>query len=133
MPWDLNKTSVRIDEGTPSERRSYRVQAARNPIIQFSGTGLIDTEGLEISTEYSINGEDWYSLETIALSAGAVIGAVSDLQDLSEDDTLTRAPYFRWTLRPVGGAVLDEGEFAQGTLSVAWWIDDITNDGAGVI
>jgi hypothetical protein len=129
MPWDIHKTSVAIDSDTQLNLKTFRVQAERNPVLQFNGAALVDTEGVEILTQFSIDGENWLTLEVITLAAGAAVGAISDLQDLSADDTVTRAPYFRWTFRPVNQAVIEAGEFANGDLTVAWWIDDPEHNG----
>tara|TARA_R110000868_G_scaffold20267_2_gene86021 strand:+ start:1615 stop:2016 length:402 start_codon:yes stop_codon:yes gene_type:complete len=133
MPWDIHRTTIDLDITTNVVIKTFRVQAAKNPMIQFTGTGLIDTEGLEIVTEYSIDGSQWETLEVITIAATAVSGAVQTLVDLFEDNTVTRTPYFRWKIRTVNQAPLDGNEFVNGTLTTAWWIDDISNNGVGVL
>lgn len=131
MPWDIHKTTINVSASNPVEVQRFRVQAAQNPIIQFTGTAIIVSVGLEIVAEYSMDGAQWESLETITLAAGAVSGAVQNVTDLSSDDTLTRSPYFRWTIRSVNNVVFGGSDIVSGTLTTSWWVDDINNDGVG--
>ena len=131
MPWDIHKTTINVSASNPVEVQRFRVQAAQNPIIQFTGAAFIASVGLEIVAEYSMDGAQWESLETITLAAGAVSGAVQNVTDLSSDDTLTRSPYFRWTIRSVNNVVFGGSDIVSGTLTTSWWVDDINNDGVG--
>ena len=131
MPWDIHKTTIDVGVSNPSQTQAFRVQAAQNPIIQFTGSAIIASVGLEIITEYSVDGSQWENLETITLAAGLAIGAIQDLIDLSADDTVTRSPYFRWTIQSVNNAPFGGSDLATGTMTTSWWIDDISNDGVG--
>jgi hypothetical protein len=143
MPWDTIELDNLVIASAGSDpitsiTKTFRTQAERLPMVYAKGnfSNLDSDEDVQLKFEASLDGSNWMSFYTLALSSGGGNGSFEvnkDLTDSSLSLAIDGAPYLRAILEFETAPDSSAESSSVTALQLSWWLDDTRNNGASLI